>query len=178
MKTKKNIYHRPFNSMRILMLLVLAALLMPELSAQRGKSNFSGTWALNESKSDFGNSQFRMGASEIIILQKGKELTDDRTYMGFDGNEIKLSDKYTLDGKECENEGMWESTKKSTLSWSDDKKSLIISSTVYFNMNGEDMEIEISETWKLADDGKALIIESVFPTPEGEMKTVLHYDKK
>jgi hypothetical protein len=148
------------------------------LSAQDGGNNFSGTWGLNETKSNFGDSQFRMAATLMVVKHEGNILSDDRTQPGFDGNEIKTTEKLTLDGKECENIGMMDSKRKSTVAWSPDKKSMTISSSVTFERDGQTMDMKFSEIWKLGEGGKSLLIESSFISPNGEMKTSLVYDKK
>ncbi|OFY64537.1 MAG: hypothetical protein A2Y71_11860 [Bacteroidetes bacterium RBG_13_42_15] len=91
---------------------------------------------------------------------------------------MKTSAKYTLDGKVSENP-MFNTTRKSTVTWSADKSSMIIASTMTFDMGGETREMKSTETWKLAEGGKVLQIESVRPDRDGgEMKTMAAYDKK
>jgi len=79
--------------------------------------------------------------------------------------------------------------RKSTLTWSADKKSITIVSTMVFDMGGDSREMKESETWKLSDDGKTLFIESTMPggpgAPDGGqpgggegMKMTMVYDKK
>ena len=96
---------------------------------------------------------------------------------GPDGQEMKMTGKYTLDGKECENSGFMDSKTKSTVKWSADKKSITIASSTIFNMNGDSMEMKGTEIWKLEGD-KTLKIETTNSMPDGEMKTSLVYDKK
>ena len=79
--------------------------------------NFSGTWGLNESKSNFGNSEFRMAAVTMVIAQQGNTLSVESTQPGFDGGEMKLSAKYNLDGKPSENPGFMDMVRKSVISW-------------------------------------------------------------
>jgi hypothetical protein len=142
------------------------------------QANFSGTWAFNESKSNFGESQFRFAATSMVVTQDAKILTVESTMPSRDGGEMKTSAKYTLDGKVSENP-MFNTTRKSTVTWSPDKTSMVIASTMTFDMNGETREIKSTDTWKLAEDGKVLMIESVRPNRDGEeMKTVVAYDKK
>ena len=148
------------------------------VAAQDSNSNFSGTWALNEAKSKFGDSQFRMAAVTLIVKQEGNNLTDDRTQPGFDGGEMKTTEKLTLDGKVCENTGVMDSKRKSTATWSTDKKSLFIATTLVFDMGGQATEMKSSETWKFGDNNSTLLIETSFTAPDGEMKTSLVYDKK
>jgi len=157
------------------MLIGMALLFTAQLSAQT--VNFSGTWVLNESKSKFGDAQFRMAAATLTVKQEGNTLTTERNMSSPDGQEMKMTAKYTLDGKECENVGFMESKTKSTVKWSADNKSITIASTTIFNMNGDSMEMKGSETWTL-DGDKILKMETSNTMPDGEMKTSLVYDKK
>jgi hypothetical protein len=90
---------------------------------------------------------------------------------------MKMTGKYTLDGKECENTGMMDMKTKSKVNWSADKKSVSIASVTVFNMNGDNMEMKSSEIWALEGD-KILKIEATNDTPDGEKKTSIVYDKK
>ena len=141
------------------------------------QSNFSGTWAFNESKSDFGDSQFRFAATTMVVTQAGNVLTVESTMPGRDGGEMKTTSKYNLDGTVSENP-MFNTTRKSTVAWSADKASMTIASTMTFERDGESREMKSTETWKLTDGGKVLMLESVRPGRDGEMKTTVAYDKK
>jgi len=143
------------------------------------QTSFSGTWALNESKSNFGDSQFRMASSTIEAVQDAKLLTVTTTRPGMDGQEMKSTAKYNLDGTPSENPGFGNSVRKSTAKWSADKSALTISSTMTFDMGGENRTMTTSETWKLSEGGKVLLLDNVMPGFEGgEMKTTAAYDKK
>ena len=163
--------------MRLLMVLGLSVIFFVQVSAQNGVINFTGEWALNESKSNFGDAQFRMAASILTVKQEGNNLSTERTMNSPDGQEMKMTGKYTMDGKECENPGFMDSKTKSTVKWSADGKSITIASSTLFNMNGDNMEMKASEIWTL-DGDKTLKIETSNTMPDGEMKTSLVYDKK
>jgi hypothetical protein len=142
------------------------------------QTNFAGTWGFNESKSDFGGSQFRFAATTMVVSQDGNALSVESTMPGRDGGEMKTTAKYNLDGSISENP-MFNTTRKSTVSWSEDKAAMKIASTMTFDMNGESRTMNSTETWKLSDGGKVLLIESVRPNRDGgELKTVVAYDKK
>lgn len=143
-----------------------------------GQTNFSGNWAFNESKSNFGDSQFRFAATSMVVTQDASSMSVESVMPGRDGEEMKTSAKYTLDGKLSENP-MFNTTRKSTVAWSADKSAMIISSSMTFDMGGETREMKSTDTWKLAEGGKVLLIESVRPGRDGgEMKTTAAYDKK
>jgi len=67
--------------------------------------NFAGTYGLNESKSTFGNSEFRFAAVTMVVTQAGNDLTVESTQPGFDGGEMKQTAKYALNGQPVENVG-------------------------------------------------------------------------
>lgn len=161
---------------KLLMFVSIFLLFFMQVSAQNGATNFAGNWAINESKSNFGDAPFRMAASLLAVKQEGNNLSIDRTVSGPDGQEMKMSGKYTLDGKENDNLGIMDMKTKSTVTWASDKKSFTIASTTFFNMNGETMEMKSSEIWKL--EGDKLTIGATNSMPDGEMKTSLVYDKK
>ena len=142
------------------------------------QTSFAGTWAFNESKSNFGGSQFRMAATSMVVTQDAKVLAVESTRPGRDGGEMKTSAKYNLDGTVSENAGFMNSTSKSTVAWSADKASITISTTMNFERDGQTQEFKSSQVWKLTEGGKVLMIENTMPGPDGEMKTTVAYDKK
>lgn len=142
------------------------------------QTNFVGSWGFNESKSNFGDSQFRFAATSMVVTQDANTLAVESVMPGRDGEEMKTSARYTFDGKVSENP-MFNTTRKSTVTWSSDKSSLVIASTMTLDMGGETREMKSTETWKLSDGGKLLSIESVRPGRDGgEMRTTAAYDKK
>ena len=177
MRNPQNSDKKVLKTARPLILVGLFILFFVQVSSQNGTLNFSGNWALNESKSKFGDAQFRMAASILTVKQEGNNLSIERSMSGPDGQEMKMAAKYTMDGKECENAGFMESKTKSTVKWSADNKSITIASSTVFNMNGDNMEMKATETWTL-DGDKILKIETSNTMPDGEMKTSLVYDKK
>lgn len=145
------------------------------VSAQ--KSNFAGTWTLNEVKSPMPENGFRMGSSKITATQDDLKLSTERTFKGQDGEDMVTKEVYTLDGKECENLFFQSMKRKSTAVWSADGKVLTINSVTLFERDGETNEMKSSETLKLSADGKELTMEISFTTPNGDMKSTCVYDK-
>jgi hypothetical protein len=168
----KNSYKTVIRNLSGLLFFVLISV---NLFAQ---TNFAGTWALNESKSNFGDSQFRMASTSMVVTQDAKILTVESTRPGRDGNEMKTTAKYNLDGTVSENPA-YNTTRKSVVTWSADKTSLTIASTMTMERDGQTMEMKSSETWKLTEGGKMLMVDNVRNNREGnEVKTTAAYDKK
>lgn len=154
--------------MKNLLPLVTLLLMTIVVSAQ---PDFSGKWKLNKEKSTL-NDQFSMAPTEISIVQNSTEISMEKK-ANFQDNEFIINDKFTLDGKECINEGMMDTKKKSTVAFSDDKKSMIISSKIPMQ---DGSEMEIKETYTLIDG--IMVIESIASSSWGEMKEKMAYNKQ
>ncbi len=143
------------------------------------QTNFAGNWALNESKSNFGDSQFRRAATSMVVSQDAKVMTVESTQPGRDGEEMKRTAKYNLDGSVSENPMVGDNVSKSTVTWSAEKAVLTIATTMTFDMGGESRTMNSSQIWKLTEGGKVLMIENVRTGRDGnEVKTTAAYDKK
>ena len=158
-------------------LFIALSLLFSAAIYAQSSANFSGTWSYNESKSNLGGGGTRMISSILVISQGEESLNLERTFTGQNGEERKMSENYKLDGKESVNP-IFNTSKKSTVKWSSDKKSLTISSVMVFEMNGEQNEIKTVEVYSLADSGATLSIDSQSVSSMGERKAMLIYDKK
>lgn len=149
--------------------LLTAFLISATVSAQG--LDFSGTWKLNTSKSKLGV-EFSMAPKEIIIAQKDNDLNVEK-HSSFQDQEFTTNDKFTLDGKECINQGWQDSQKKSTAVWSEDKKSLKITSKLSIGDGGE---MTIVEVYKM--DGSNMVLESSSTSSYGELIETMVYDKQ
>lgn len=149
---------------------LLAALFISVLVSAQGV-DFSGSWKLNSSKSKLGD-QFSMAPKEIIVVQKGNDLSLEK-HSEFQDQQFTINDKFTLDGKECTNDGWMDSKKKSSVVWSADKKSIKISSKIAMQDGGE---MIISEIYKM--DGGNMVVEMSASSSYGDMSETQVYDKK
>jgi hypothetical protein len=141
------------------------------------KVNFSGTWTYSETKSVVGEGGPRGAAVKMTIKQDGNTMSFEKTTRRQSGEENVSTENYTLDGKDCENPTFGDRTKKSTAIWSEDKKSLTITSKVVFEREGEQMEINTTEIFTLSEDKKNLSIDYTSKSSRGERKNTFVYDK-
>lgn len=172
-KQSKNIPVAGKSFLRLLALVVISAFIFfpVKVNAQGAKSDFSGTWTLNEAKSIIpqgGGGGQRMGGREFTVTQDAKLLTQTRTSQ--DGT--TRATKYALDGTESVNT-MGEFESKSTAKWAADGKSLTITTKSNFNGN----ERTSTAVWSLTD-GKTLSIVTTRQGQNGEVKSTTVYDKK
>lgn len=168
--------NKKMNFAGIFMLVILGAFFLTISAAFAQKANFSGTWGLNESKSNLGENRFR-ASLKITAAQEANALNLERLSKGRDGEDRITKEKYTLDGLECENPAFQNTVRKSKATWSDDGKILTINSVMSFERDGEKMEMKMIEAWSISEDGKTLTIQSTVTSSQGEMKQTRVYDK-
>ena len=171
--------------MRFVALFTIVVLLLSAclVSAQEGKVNFAGEWALNADKSEFGGGGGRggrgggrrgMGATKMVVEQEDNKLVVEDFHQNRDGDEVSTVSTYTLDGKESKNEtNFGESV--SVAKWSKDGKTITIESTRNISRGDREMTIETTAIWSLDKD--TLTVETTRSTPRGEMTSKAVYDK-
>ena len=159
-----------------LRLSILGILFFTTAATFAQKVNYSGTWALNEGKSNLGENRFR-ASLKITASQDANSLNLERLSKGRNDEDRITKEKYILDGTESENTVFQTTVRKSKTAWSADGKVLTINSVMTFERDGEKTEMKSSESWKLSEDGKTLTIDSSMTTPNGEVKQTRVYDK-
>jgi hypothetical protein len=162
--------------MRRLKTLCIAFPLAFACLAWAGNPDFSGAWTLNETKSALGEGGGRMIPIRVTVVQTADTLSIERLSRRPSGEERTVSEKLSFDGKECLS-GAPERPRTSSAKWSEDGKSLVVSSKTVFERDGNQMEITSVETWKRSDDGKTLTLDIVSQSPRSERKATAVYDK-
>jgi len=163
----------------VIVAVALTALVaLPAASWAQAKPDFSGTWKLDEAKSDpapagrggGGGGGGRGGgaaATSMTIKQTAAQLSIDR--VTGQGTQTAL---YKLDGSESVNKmGMGDSTSKA--SW-DGSKLVIATSMTMQGPNGS-MSMDSKEVYSL--DGSVLTVETSRTTPMGAQNRRLVYSK-
>lgn len=163
------------NKFAFLSLVVVAAALFSFRVA--APVNFSGTWKLNEGKSELGQFGARAAASKIVVDQKTESVSITTTATGFDGSEMTNTDVLS-EGKEVEGTGFGGAKRKSTLKWAADGQGFTINSNITFDQGGQSFEIQGKQVWSMNADGKNLTLSSTITTPQGEFSTKAVYDKQ
>jgi hypothetical protein len=177
----KNIINQPVKGVSLIraiaVAITLSLFLLPvNMYGQGAKTNFSGTWAFNEAKSNLGEGPGFRGASKLVITQDDNNLTVARDRTNQNGETTTTTDKYTLDGKECVNTS-GRGPSKTIVTWAADGKSLNFAVTRTFERDGQTTEMKSSEVWTLAD-AAALSVVNIMNFQGEERKTTYAYDKK
>jgi hypothetical protein len=174
---KQNIMNISFAKKFLAGLMISAVML--SFSFPDHRPDYTGTWLLNEGKSDFGQRGGRFAAHTIKVEQKEESITITKTSPSFQGgDDVTTSETFTFDGKEVQGTGFGGAVRKSTLKWSDDGHNFSIHSSTTMERNGQTIEFTSAETWLLGEDGKTLTINTVSTTQRGEMTTKAVYNKK
>lgn len=156
---------------------LIAATFLLSFTTVADKANFSGSWKLNEGKSELGEFG-RFVPRKIKAEQKDDAITVSKTSASFNGGEdVTTTETFTYDGKTTETTVFGGAKKKSTAKWSDDGKSLAISYSIDFERDGATMTITGTETWSLSDEGK-LTLNTKSVSPQGERSTKAVFDKE
>jgi hypothetical protein len=136
----------------------------------QSKPNFSGTWKLNVTKSDFGPVPAPDTRTDVIDHSDPALKVSTSVTGGPQGN-MEATSNYTTDGKEATNH-MGPREVKATVVW-DGPKLVVNAKTTY-----QEAELGIKSIWILSDDGKTLTQNVHFTTPMGEADQTLIYDKQ
>lgn len=153
---------------KILYLLVLSLI---SISSMGNVVDFSGTWNLNKSKSTL-NEQFSMAPSQMILIQDMDVLAVER-HSSFQGQDFTIKDKFTLDGKECINDGWQDTKKKSVAVWSADEKSLTVTTKFPMQDGGE---MTINETYQIEENSLKIVVSA--SSSFGDLTETYLFDKQ
>ena len=163
-------------SKKLLPFLIAPAIFL-SFSFMSDHANFSGTWKLNEGKSELGDFGGRFAARTIKVEQKDDAIIISKTAPSFTGDDVTTTETLTFDGKETETSVFGgQAKRKSAAKWSDDGQTFIISYITLFERDGQTTEIKGTETWSLTKEG-SLSLQTVSTSPRGENTTKAQYDK-
>jgi hypothetical protein len=161
----------------VLVVTSLAFVVIIATAASLLKADFSGEWALDQTKSNLGEFGAMMAAGKLSVKQQGDVITVVRNTTSPMG-EMVTTDNITLDGKESPSTGgMQGSTRKTTSKLSADQNSLTVNSVLNLSFDGNAFEIKGTETWTLSADGKTLTIDATSSSPMGDNTIKAVYNK-
>ncbi len=148
---------------------VLTVFLFAASLVAQSKPNFSGTWTLNVSKSDFG--PLPAPTSRVDVIEHNDPALKIATTADTPQGKQSFTSNYTTDGKEVVNKrGPQEM--KSKLTW--DGAKLVVDSKVNVN----DQDIAIKSVWSLSADGKTLTQNVHLAAQMGEADQVQIFEKQ
>lgn len=155
-------------------LLLLCLLPGSGVFAQKKTVDFSGTWLLDQKKSEMpdGRRGRMMASLKMIVKQETNKLTVQSIRLNRNGDEDSSSVSYTLDGKESENKRN-NRRSISTAEWADGAQTLEIFTEMQISRRGRQFTIESEALWTLVDG--ELVQKITSTTPRGERIVKLVY---
>jgi len=164
---------------RLIVVSLAVALAVPVMATAQGKADFSGTWTLDEAKSDpapagrggggGGRGGGRGGgtASKLVIKQTAGDISIERTLAS--GAETVV---FKLDGSESVNKmGMGEA--KSKTSW--DGSNLVVTTQQQLETPGGTFDITVKDVYSV--QGGVLTVTTTRTTGRGDTTRKLVYNK-
>jgi hypothetical protein len=136
--------------------LLIALFLLSALTATAQKTDFSGNWVLDRTKSSVVTDQPTM--IKLRIMMKQDSVLTFRIYDRADGQEYPFNENLGLDGKEC-NIIIYDMPRKSKASLSDSDGSLAFETVTTFSTDSGPSDFKSKEIWKLDREKKILTID-------------------
>lgn len=168
-------FHYPLKKIAALALLITLGFSFTGIKVYQ--ADFSGTWVLNEGKSELGQ-MGRAAPTKIVIEQKAEGTTFTKTQLGMDGAPA-TSTEMLSNGKESETSVFnGNGKKKSVMTWAADGNTFTVSSKIAISANGQSFDLSSNESWSLGADGKTIIMTNAITTPQGELTLKCVYDKQ
>ena len=143
-------------------------------AAAQDKPNFSGTWVIDLTKSDFGPLPVPESMS-LVVTHKDPALKIVSKQKGEMG-EVTNERNVTTDGKDSTNKlntGMGDpQTIVSKTSWSG--KTLVST----YNLDAQGTPVGVKDTWELSPDAKVLTVTRALTTPDGDLAVKMTFNKQ
>ncbi|HZZ18757.1 MAG TPA: glycosyl hydrolase [Opitutaceae bacterium] len=147
------------------------------LSFPSTPANFSGTWVLDEEKSDFGKAGSGMAAAKLEVVQDGLSLSVKTTRAVEYADDQVSDERMTLDGSVTKSEFM-NSPRVVTARLEADGTRITIDSTITMNWGQPGAKIVSKDTWELIDGGTELSIHRVGTSMRGVQDTTMVFDRR
>lgn len=135
---------------------LIAGFMIIALPSSAQKTDFSGNWLLDKTKTSF-------PADQLTLIKLQVRMTNDslitvRVYDRGDGQEYPFNENVGLDGKECKMV-IYEMPRKSKAGFSAAEGTVTFESTTTFNSDTGTSDYISKEVWKLDKEKKVLTIE-------------------
>lgn len=144
------------------------------------KTDFSGTWTLDRSRSE----GVPPGMEQTMtVKQSGDRLEMEMKVTGGPQGNEEIKDQFILDGKEVDYKptvmkGVEVNRAKRTSKWSADGKGFDLSEDTIVDGPDGMVNFKITRHWQLSEDGKTLTVDMTVEGPRGARKSKRVYARK
>jgi mannan endo-1,4-beta-mannosidase len=150
---------------------------LPPVHFEPVPADFSGSWALNEDKSEFGRMGAGMAPAHMEVTHRGNVFTIQSTRISEFADDEVTEEKLLLDGTESKSEFM-NSPRVTTARMSADGRTVIMESTVSFTWGPPGAKMTTKDQWQLLDGGKTLSIQRSVSSFRGEQSLTIIFNKR
>ncbi|GHB65564.1 hypothetical protein GCM10007390_19600 [Persicitalea jodogahamensis] len=112
------------------------------------------------------------------IAEEAGFLTLDVTSPSVDGELVPRQEKLLFDEKEREALVVGIPRERSTARWSDDGQTMRVFSARTFDTYGKEVAVNVTEVWKLINEGQSISVQVNANSVSGENTMQLVYDKQ
>ena len=141
-------------------------------------ADFTGEWLLSESESMVQGAGPGGTPYKINVIQKDDELTISSATIVEWADDDVTEETLLTDGSENVSTGFNNSPRIQIATWSAERDTLTIESTLTFNFGGRSMEISSKDEWMLKRRGKQLVITRTASSFRGPTESTLVYNKR
>ena len=134
------------------------------ISATAQKSDFSGTWKIDRTKSVL--PEYTPILTKITVNLKTDSLVTKRFYDVGDGQEYPFDEKLPLNGTNV-SITIYDMPRKANVTWSDKDNTVNLTSTITYYPSGSPVDFNSKETWKV-EQANTLTISFVNKSSQGE----------
>ncbi|HEV7398358.1 MAG TPA: hypothetical protein VGN86_17735 [Pyrinomonadaceae bacterium] len=159
---------------------VVSALFCLSLAAAvmaAGKANFTGTWAMDKSRSEGVPPDMEQ---TMTVTQNGDTINQETKVITDQGDQ-SIATTYVLDGKETEypvKRQIGDGKGKRTAKWTADGNGFEVTEEESVDTQNGPVTLKFMRRWVMAADGSTLIIELDVDSPNGKQHTKRTFVKK
>jgi mannan endo-1,4-beta-mannosidase len=150
---------------------------LPPLRFEAKGADFSGSWVLDEDRSEFGRMGMGFAPARLDVRQEGGSLSVKTTRVVEYADESVTEETLSLDGAESKSQFM-NSPRVTTARLSDAGDAVLIDSSVAFTRGGVVSKMTTKDTWKLLDGGRRLSIQRHTSSSRGEQDITMIFDRR
>jgi mannan endo-1,4-beta-mannosidase len=150
---------------------------LPPLHFEPVPADFTGSWVINEDKSDFGRMGAGLAPARLDVVQKDNLLTIQTTRTSEYADDQVTEEKLALDGSEAKSEFM-NSPRVTTTRRSADGRTILMDSVISFSRGAPGAKMTTKDIWQLLDGGRTLSIQRTMTGFRGEQNLTLIFDRR
>ena len=149
---------------------------LPELRIEAKAADFSGLWALNEDRSDFGRMGAAFAPSRLEIRQGAGAIDLKSTRLSEYADDVVTVDHLTLDGAPANSKFM-NSPRVTTAHLAEGGSQVVVESVVTFALVAPGSKVTTRDVWRLTDGGRTLSIQRHINSPRGDQYATMVFSR-